>query len=73
MAILKYHEFSPARVINLIRRDLDLMQYFPDELLEPKTTFNDRVFTWSVLFAKRPDWANAYYDEVIDFHHKHPK
>ena len=73
MAILKYHEFSPARVINLIRRDLDLMQYFPDELLEPKTTFNDRVFTWSVLFAKRPDWANAYYDEVIDFHHKNPK
>ena len=72
MAILKYHEFAPSKVLPIIKRDDDLMKYFPDELFSPKCCFNDRVFTWSVLFAKKKEWANAYYDEVVNFHNKSP-
>ena len=56
-AILKYKEFAPKKVIPFIIRDPVLMEYFPDEIKKPGTLFSDRIFTWSVLFAVKPEWA----------------
>ena len=56
-AILKYKEFAPKKVIPYIVRDAVLMEYFPDEIKKPGTLFSDRIFTWSVLFAVKPEWA----------------
>ena len=48
------------------------MAYFPDEIKKPGTLFSDRIFTWTILFAIRPEWAQAYYDEVIEWHNRRP-
>ena len=47
-----------------------LMAYFPDDIKGEKSTFGDRIFTWSVLFYKRREWAEQYYEEVCNFHNR---
>ena len=46
------------------------MQYFPDDVMSEKCQFGDRIYTWSVLFAIRREWAEEYYEEVCNFHNR---
>lgn len=70
VGILKYKEFAPRNLLKYIRRDPMLMAYFPDDIKGEKSTFGDRIFTWSVLFYKRREWAEQYYEEVCNFHNR---
>ena len=55
-------------------RELEgVMDYLPDELLNPKYIFGDRHFFWAVVFSQHPDWANEYHHQVMEHHHALPK
>ena len=57
-AILKYKEFAPKRVMPVIVKDPNVMRYFPEEVREQGHAFSDRIFTWTVLFKVKREWAN---------------
>jgi hypothetical protein len=71
-AILKFKEFAPKTALRLFARDPAVKAFFPDNAFDPGTLFSDRVFTWGVLFAVRPEWAEKYYEEVASYHSKKP-
>ena len=72
-AIGKYPEFAPVIVVPLIRYEVHLMEYLPDDLKNEKLNFSDRHFLWTVIFDQHKEWGDKYFKEVMDYRHSLPK
>ena len=60
----KYDELSVKNVWPMIKKDWNLMHYFPNKM--PKDRLPDRDYTFNILNSIRPD----YVKKIIDHAHK---
>ena len=72
-AIGTYNEFAPRNIVATISGLPHVMEYLPDDVLKQKMNWSDRKFFWTILFMQHREWANKYYNDVLDFHHAKPK
>ena len=60
-----WNDWAVKNVWHLVRHQGDLRMYLPAEEMD-EGFHPDREFFWGVVFTQQPQWANEYYDRVID-------